>query len=76
MRNKLAMGQLTKYSPAAKMPCFVGVYMKFQNKNQTFLKNKQQWSEELSFLAELNVRTCKYGHDECRATGEEKISAF
>lgn len=40
MRNKLAMGQLTKYSPAAKMPCFVGVYMKFQNKNQTFLKNK------------------------------------
>lgn len=29
MRNKLAMGQLTKYSPAAKMPCFVGVRLKF-----------------------------------------------
>lgn len=25
MRNKIAMGQIDKYSPAAKMPCFVSI---------------------------------------------------
>lgn len=50
MRNKIALGQIPKYSSAAKMPSF-------------------QWSDELSYLAELNVRSCSYGHDECRATG-------
>nr|QHO60649.1 antigen 5-related protein [Sergentomyia schwetzi] len=27
-----------------------------------------KWNDELAKLAELNVRTCKFEHDECRAT--------
>lgn len=49
MRNKIAMGEIKKYSPAAKMPCF-------------------QWNDELAYLAEVNARSCMYGHDSCRAT--------
>lgn len=28
----------------------------------------------MAYLAELNARSCIYGHDECRATGKPKIS--
>lgn len=34
-----------------------------------FLCLFQQWNDELAFLAEMNVRSCNYGHDKCRATG-------
>lgn len=28
----------------------------------------QKWDNELAYLAELNARSCLYGHDSCRAT--------
>uniref|UniRef100_T1GBK0 SCP domain-containing protein n=1 Tax=Megaselia scalaris TaxID=36166 RepID=T1GBK0_MEGSC len=27
-----------------------------------------QWDDELAYLAGLNVKSCKYGHDQCRNT--------
>ncbi|KAL5278098.1 Ag5r family protein [Megaselia abdita] len=33
-----------------------------------------QWDDELSYLAGLNVKTCKYGHDQCRNTNTYKLS--
>lgn len=30
----------------------------------------KQWNAELAYLAELNARSCHYGHDKCRATSE------
>lgn len=30
----------------------------------------QQWDNELAYLAELNARSCEYGHDTCRATNK------
>lgn len=33
-----------------------------------------QWDDDLSYLAGLNVKTCKYGHDQCRNTNTYKFS--
>lgn len=33
-----------------------------------------QWDDELAYVAGLNVKTCKYGHDQCRNTDKFKFS--
>lgn len=33
-----------------------------------------QWDDELAHLAGLNVKTCNYGHDQCRNTNTFKMS--
>lgn len=33
-----------------------------------------RWSNELANLAELNVKTCKYGHDSCRNTDKYRFA--
>ncbi|KAL5287519.1 Ag5r.2 family protein [Megaselia abdita] len=33
-----------------------------------------QWDDELAYMAGLNVKTCNYGHDECRNTNAFKFS--
>lgn len=74
MRNEIAMGKIPGYDPAAKMPSFVRI--KIENNSEKRIKiikkaffQFQQWSDELAYLAELNARSCNYGHDSCRATG-------
>lgn len=72
MRNKIALGNVSRYDSAAKMTHMVSKLSRKSMQN-TFYTNQfdflKEWDDELAYLAELNVRSCKYGHDQCRATG-------
>lgn len=48
----------------------LSIFFKYQNKIIPFLFfcSLKEWNDELAYLAELNVRSCIYSHDECRAT--------
>lgn len=39
MRNRIAMGEIKKYSPAAKMPCFVSEQFVWENFNCEIIQN-------------------------------------
>lgn len=54
-REILASGNLTGFSPAAKM-------------------SMMNWDDELAYLCGLNVKTCKFGHDQCHNTDKFKPS--
>lgn len=86
MRNSIALGQLPNYSSAAKMPYFVSIWkmcflcifknewsrIEYRKIKPKLFKNYsfQQWDNELAYLADLNARSCEYGHDVCRATNK------
>ncbi|XP_055301718.1 antigen 5 like allergen Cul n 1-like [Sitodiplosis mosellana] len=50
-RNLIALGNITPYSPAVRMP-------------------KIKWDADLAYTAEMNVRSCVYGHDSCHNTAK------
>lgn len=73
-RNKIALGNIPGYKSAERMPvmvCFHFDPVNIQIKSISLIFS-QEWSKELSYLAELNARSCEYGHDDCRATGNSR----
>ncbi|XP_055299403.1 antigen 5 like allergen Cul n 1-like [Sitodiplosis mosellana] len=54
-RNLIALGNITHYSPAVRMP-------------------KIKWDADLAYTAEMNVRSCVYGHDGCHNTAKYSMS--